>query len=125
MQPASRTYSVTLHWNSASSRIATAMNAIVHRTCASGETSLGPSDSGSVNPSLRITRHAPHQQRSRWSPPRRPAEFPDMTQCLCALLELEVTQIFLHDDGHRHAQGGGKILPCHASLFFRVCKKTN
>jgi hypothetical protein len=36
-----------------------------------------------------------------------------------------VTQIFLDDVGHRHAQRGGEILRGHGLLFFRILQKAN
>lgn len=36
-----------------------------------------------------------------------------------------MAQIFLHNRGHGHAQGGGKILHRHGFLFFRVGQQAN
>jgi len=39
------------------------------------------------------------------------------------LLQLEMSEIFLYDVGHGHAQCGGKVLHRHRVLFFGICQK--
>ena len=40
-------------------------------------------------------------------------------------MQLEMTQVFLHDGWHRHAQRSGKIVDGHGPLFFRIGEKLN
>jgi hypothetical protein len=39
------------------------------------------------------------------------------------LLQFKMTQIFLHDNRHRHAKSGREILRRHGLLLFRICQE--
>jgi hypothetical protein len=80
-------------------------------------------DRGALHPSQRIPRHQAQHKRLGRNPARHSAKSRDLPQSLGSLLQFEMTKIFLHDHGHRHAQGCAEILHRHGALFFAIRKQ--